>query len=322
MRELGGYLPIELDTGREYFRQIPDEYTGRYDCGRTALYVALCSLGTRTLWVPSFCCPSVISMLETLDIRLKYYRITEEFMPEDFVREDGETILLINYYGILDKKILAYTQGKQNIIVDNTQAFFCEPIVREGIFTIYSCRKFIGVSDGAYVIGPGQQKMRFPKGESYQYSAFLLRSLERGTNDAYPDQVENEKRFGKEFCEMSDFTRRVLDGVDYDRIRERRRSNCAYLHFRLKNYQLLTLEDGDHSPYCYPLLLDKDLRHALIQQHVYVPTLWKEFIDEQYQGTLEYRLAKHVLCLPVDQRYGWEDMEYICQLIEQIRRNA
>ena len=44
MREMGGYLPLELrDTG-EYFRGIPDEWIGRYDCGRTALYAAIQAL--------------------------------------------------------------------------------------------------------------------------------------------------------------------------------------------------------------------------------------------------------------------------------------
>lgn len=38
---------------------------------------------------------------------------------------------------------------KLPIILDNTQSFFQKPI--SGIDTIYSCRKYFGVPDGAYL---------------------------------------------------------------------------------------------------------------------------------------------------------------------------
>jgi len=38
--------------------------------------------------------------------------------------------------------------------------------------------------------------------------------------------------------------------------------------------------------------------------------------DIRGAGDLEYDMARNILPLPIDQRYGKEEMEYICNLIE------
>lgn len=63
---------------------------------------------------------------------------------------EGEYLYLVNYYGQLtDDRILEYKGIYGNIIVDHTHAFFQRPL--PGVDTLYSCRKFLGVSDGAYL---------------------------------------------------------------------------------------------------------------------------------------------------------------------------
>ena len=57
-------------------------------------------------------------------------------------------LYLINYYGQLEKNYVEELfAGHKRIIVDNAQDFFCKPI--DGVDTIYTCRKFFGVPDGA-----------------------------------------------------------------------------------------------------------------------------------------------------------------------------
>lgn len=46
---------------------------------------------------------------------------------------------------------------------------------------------------------------------------------------------------------------------------------------------------------------------------IYIPTLWKNIIKNLPADDIEYKLAKNILPLPCDQRYG--GMEYIVQLI-------
>ena len=49
---------------------------------------------------------------------------------------------------------------------------------------------------------------------------------------------------------------------------------------------------------------------------IYIPTLWKNIIKNLPADDIEYKLAKNILPLPCDQRYGkGGEMEYIVQLI-------
>ena len=69
---------------------------------------------------------------------------------EERTLPEGEYLYLVNYYGQLtDDKIRKYKKIYGNIIVDHTHAFFQKPL--PGVDTLYSCRKFLGVSDGAYL---------------------------------------------------------------------------------------------------------------------------------------------------------------------------
>lgn len=69
-------------------------------------------------------------------------------------------------------------------------------------------------------------------------------------------------------------------------------------------------------PYMYPLLLKQGnkIREKLLKKKIYIPTLWKNIIKILPADDIEYKLAKNILPLPCDQRYGGE-MEYIVQLI-------
>lgn len=65
----------------------------------------------------------------------------------------------------------------------------------------------------------------------------------------------------------------------------------------------------------YPLLLKlgNKIREKLLKMKIYIPTLWKNIIKNLPADDIEYKLAKNILPLPCDQRYG--GMEYIVQLI-------
>ena len=49
---------------------------------------------------------------------------------------------------------------------------------------------------------------------------------------------------------------------------------------------------------------------------IYIPTLWPNVLDECEPDTLEYKFAADILPIPVDQRYGVEDMEYLAEVIK------
>ena len=82
------------------------------------------------------------------------------------------------------------------------------------------------------------------------------------------------------------------------------------------NKLYITIPEG---AFMYPLYIENGsvIRSELRKEKIYVPTLWPEVIERNEADSLEYNLAKNILALPVDQRYGIGDMEYISRRIEK-----
>ena len=70
----------------------------------------------------------------------------------------------------------------------------------------------------------------------------------------------------------------------------------------------------------YPFLLKSGhrIKQELIQQKIYVPTLWPNVLEETTPDTWEYFLTDSLVLLPIDQRYSETDMKYILKVLTQI----
>ena len=67
----------------------------------------------------------------------------------------------------------------------------------------------------------------------------------------------------------------------------------------------------------YPLLLKNgaEIRSRLQQMKIYIPTLWPNVLEWCGADETEYYMAKNILPLPIDQRYGEMEMEVISKEI-------
>ena len=98
--------------------------------------------------MPIFMCDSCDGVLKDNSVSVRYYSIGLDFKPVDTVLAEDEWLYVVNFYGQLSKEyILKLKEQYERVIVDNAQAYFDEPI--EGVPTLYTCRKFFGVADGA-----------------------------------------------------------------------------------------------------------------------------------------------------------------------------
>lgn len=64
-----------------------------------------------------------------------------------------------------------FSEKYSNLIVDNVQAFYTPPI--KGLDTIYTCRKFFGVPDEAYLYTDCILTESIPYDKSYDRLAFF-----------------------------------------------------------------------------------------------------------------------------------------------------
>src|SRR5690606_8875362 len=96
-------------------------------------------------------CDVLLEPIQKLGIEYEHYHIDSVLEPLfDYSRvTEQSAFLYTNYFGLKDAFIESLASSAGNLIVDNAQSFFSRPI--PGIDTLYSARKFFGVSDGAYL---------------------------------------------------------------------------------------------------------------------------------------------------------------------------
>ena len=61
---------------------------------------------------------------------------------------------------------------------------------------------------------------------------------------------------------------------------------------------------------------DESLRERLIKNKVFVARYWPNVLEWCKEEDFEYRLATQIIPLPIDQRYGKNDMERILEIIK------
>jgi len=317
--EMGGYLPLELSSGCAFFRHTDPAEILAVNTGRTALRCAIDSLGVHRVCAPAFYCPDILAMLRQMDIELSLYRMGPDFRPLSLPDDPDTAVILVNYFGVTEACVQESLSRCRRAVIDNAHAFFVPPVLRSGVMNVYSCRKFVGVCDGAYLIGQGIRAPGMERDVSYPRSMHLLQCCETGTNGAYALSRANEEALDGRYLAMSRLTERLLDSIDYDAVRDARRRNFLCLHRALSGCQLLSLrDDGRMAPYMYPLLLDRDLHRALVERHIYVPVLWSQLLSHSWDGSVEQRYSRNIVPLPIDQRYSAEDMAQLAQIVQAI----
>lgn len=309
MREIGGYIELDTYTGK----MLHDDGI-KLNCGRNALAYLIKSKKIKKIYMPKFMCDSCDKVLNDNGVDVIYYNIGLDFRPV-LSSWDGY-LYIVNFYGQLSNQYIE-SLGR-NIIVDNAQSYFQEPI--DGIDTIYTCRKFFGVPDGAILYTDSRIEIDVID-QSYSRMSFLLGRYERTAGEFYKDYVDNNHLFKYEpIKRMSKLTDNLLHGIDYEFAKKRRTENFAYLHkqFKEENQLKLICPAG---AFMYPLYLMNgvDIRRKLQEHKIFIPTLWPAVFEICNEDELEYDMAKNILPIPIDQRYSISDMEYIVDMIRAMR---
>ena len=306
MKEIGGYIELDTYTGSMMY-----ENGIKLNCGRNALAYIIRAKNIRKIMMPKFMCDSCEKILKDYNVQVRYYSIGIDFKPIYKDRLIDEWLYIVNYYGQLKNEYLK-TLDLDKVIIDNAQAYFQSPL--EGVDTLYTCRKFFGVADGA-ILYTNQEIEIKEQDSSCERMHFLLGRYERTASEFYFEYVENNHFFINEAIKkMSRLTENLLHGIDYVNVRNIRTRNFEYLNNRLQdiNECNLILPEG---AYAYPLFVKNgsNIRKKLQQKKIYIPTLWPAVFKLCSKNELEYQMAKNILPLPIDQRDTLDDMKYVVE---------
>lgn len=108
----------------------------------------------------------------------------------------------------------------------------------------------------------------------------------------------------------------MMQSINYDLIAEKRRKNYEFLRNALGGEPLV----GDVVPMIFPYLKDggEMVRRLLIQSRIFVAKYWPNVDAWAGERAIETWMANNILPLPIDQRYGNDEMSQIVELIKTI----
>jgi hypothetical protein len=316
---IGGFFELEPSgtAGQEYHRTAT-----LLTSGRACLRAILRYIGPSLIYIPFYMCDSVLEPTRLTGTSLQYYAIDENMAPlRKFDLGEKEYVLYVNYFGLkTDVVNLLHSVLGDKLILDNTQAFFERQM--GGIPAFNSARKFFGVADGGYLY-----LSKFVAGELSEIqnvdTDHLHNRLAGKHGLAFTQYKEAEMHVSADLLRASAFSTGILRGINYAEAARRRRANFEFLHSRLAAFNRLEFElRDDMVPFCYPFMSIRPLdRQVLIDKKIYFPVLWPEVIKRTDEGfEWERELAHNLFPLPIDQRYGAEEMRFIADETSKLVR--
>lgn len=310
IKPIGGYFELELPVHPELHAEAIALNSGRF----CLEYVLRCR-HYKKVYVPYFTCDSAIEPIKKLGIPYEFYHIDKEYRIIGEIRlNDGEALMYTNYWGLQDAycQLLASKYGRR-LILDYTQAFYSEPII--GIDTFYSCRKFFGVPDGGYLYTDAKADFAIAQDESYTRMSSLVKRIDISPEAGFQDFHDISSMFHEmPIRKMSNFTKRMMGGIDYEHAARRRIDNYNTLQQQLGGRKL----NFGEVPMIFPYTSEagQELRRNLIANKIFVAKYWPNVDEWAGEHDLETWMANHILPLPIDQRYDVNNMDRIIYLIK------
>lgn len=321
MKPIGGYFSLEVNQGWERHANALHLNAGRY-----ALEYILRARNYRKVYLPYYICDSVMEPIRRLEVDYEFYHINENLEPvSELAPSDDEAVLYVNYFGLKNRIADTFCYAYKNTILDQTQAFYSErgnkyDDRRVQCDTFYSCRKYFGVPDGAYLYTDCRLNEDLPQGESYERMSFLTKRIDRSAQEGYADFQANDQFISTMGMKsMSQLTKAIMNGIDYSDKANRRIQNFHLLDKVLRNTNFFKWSmDYGTIPLVYPYYVEDGacLRQYLIDHQVFCARYWPNVLEWCEKNSFEYKLAENLVALPIDQRYSENDMQMILDIVQ------
>lgn len=320
--EIGGYFELDHYLGPSLHQK-----EIALNCGRSCIEYLIKLRGIRCIWLPDYLCSSVSDVCQKCGIDIQLYEIDRNFLPQySFRMGTADWLYLVDYFGQLKTEDIEFARefAAGNLILDESQAYYREPL---DIDTLYTCRKWFGVADGAFLHTSDGQRLidaDIPKGSSAAHMGYVLGRYEATAAEFFELSKINNARFIAEgLTSMSALTANLLKGIDYEAFAYRRIDNYRYVDRALGGVNRLAPR-CDQVPFMYPLLLNYDastVRKRLASKGVYIPLLWPNVLKDDRSGSQALEYAACMLLLPIDQRYDLNDMDHLTSLVGKVLKD-
>lgn len=326
---------------KENFRDVKGTFLSG---GQSALRFILEDLKIKAedkILLPSHLCPTILDPLKEKKISYDFYEIEKdlsinrEFLEKKLHDKSIKVLYIIHYFGFYHQKdtlnFLKEIQRKYSIqiIEDAVQLLWFEwqnDFMGDYVFNSY--RKFLPI-DGSLVLS----KMSADY-EAIKDLYYVTMNRARAEKQLYIDygigeeadylalfqRAEEHYHERNQIYGMNAIARKQLEKIDIQSIGEKRKNNYAYLYDNLQSIPFIEcIIDKDRMMQSIPLGLPvyilyglrDHVRKRLRERRIYCPVHWN----------VQNGIGENILMIPIDQRYYFEDMDYIAEVLKEIARD-
>lgn len=351
MKDIGSIFPLYKEDLQIETHEISQTTEGRIDYSlcREALFAVAGKLSNtnKIVLLPAYTCQTVIDPFLQQGWGCHYYsikrnlRIDTEHLSLCYEKYKAAVVVVHPFLGmelnIQELDTLAFIKGKGAVLIEDiTQCIYTE--TRPGIFDYFtgSYRKWYQVPDGGFIEGKQLIDIAEPSEEncvflSKQRDAMFLRGeyFLRGDEDIKAISIRLNKDavagIGGSIDphKMSGYSLMIKEAVDHKTVIRQRFENYKFLFENLHQNDRIefacnNLSEVTTAPLYFPIYVEDraGLQKKLAEAHIYAPVLWPVYSKEVLIDANTEYIYSHILMLPIDQRYGEEDMERIIDLLK------
>ena len=293
--------------------------------------------------LPSFTCDTVFEPFLKRGYDVYYYPVerdlttTSDVILETAFKYDASIILFHRYFGFdtLDKQVdrmcdILRGRGKYTI-EDCTQCLYSDIPRADSDFTVGSIRKWTGMPDGGFIVSHKMRLNNKPVSydvdlenakveASYAKYRFLFEhqgdkgemlAMYRKAEDILDDQTD--------FYAISEMSVKVQANLNKEELVLKRRENFELLSKIITSHikPVFHLGRNKEVPLYFPVLVDDraSLQKHLVSNAIYAPVVWPKDDKQPMQCEGAENAYNHLLCIPIDQRYGEDDMYRVVKVI-------
>lgn len=311
------------------------------DIGRSAILLALLDIEMKSdkkiIHLPTFICDAVKQPFIERNYEIKYYSLGKTL--NNFAQlpqvQKGEIFLFAHYFGHQNFAIVKWLKSLPDrdffVIEDYVQSSLSEFRNEISDYQIFSFRKFTPQIDGALLISKLPIKMNLANPDilflKNQIKGKIIRSwtekIEYFINDLKDSEASlNNKVVPKSISSISKY---VMERLDFDLIKKQRIENWRYLYKQMEKHSFFdnkviplfdSLEQGE-VPLGFAVQIGQardGLRDFLIEKNVFCPIHWNLSFNLNKE---DEQLSNTVLTIPIDQRLGIKEIDYIVECLEQ-----
>lgn len=351
---IGGEFSIPISFLKKNSKCNTDTYLNKnylfFPSGRDALYHILKDIAIENssefneILIPNYICSSVTSTIKDAGWNLSYYNLDNNFhidKKDVTLIKSKKVLLLVDYFGCVDlssdiKKIRNINKDLI-IIADCVQSFFKLDLY-ESDYSFTSLRKMCEIplcsiarknknspfyKSNQFLNSKIDLTLNSSNGRWYEYK--LLGNLLKSFPSIFSDKcILNLLKHGEYLLDrdiqhdmaVPSYLLNMLNFVDFNSIKRKRKSNASLLHKELSRLNIKHLFNDNSVPLFVPIFIknrDK-VREKMFENNIFTPIHWS------VQSSTCSKIVETELSLICDQRYTEDDLLKQISILEKFEK--